>query len=57
VHTVRSASRPERHFADSFITVRLAIALFLARWLPRCPFCHQPHEPSRCSIQRFTTLA
>jgi hypothetical protein len=30
VHTVRSASRPERHFADSFIIVRLAIALFLA---------------------------
>ena len=52
---VRSRSRPERHFADSFITARLAIALFLARWLPRCPFCHQPHAPSRCSIRRFST--
>jgi len=57
VETVRSASRPERHFADSFITVRLARALFLATWLPRCPFCHQPHTPSRCSIDRFTRAA
>jgi SRSO17 transposase len=55
VATVRSPSRPKRHFADSFITARLAIALYLARWLPRCPFCHQPHAaPSRCSVHRFT---
>jgi len=45
-----STSRPERHFADSFITARLAIALYLARWLPRCPFL-----PS--SARAFTLLA
>ena len=37
----RSKSRPERHFADSFITARLAIARVLASWLPRCPCCHR----------------
>ena len=37
----RSSSRPERHFADSFITARLAIARVLASWLPRCPCCHR----------------
>ncbi len=57
VATVRSKSRPERHFKDSFITARLAIALYLARWLPRCPICQQPHVPSRCSVRRFTTLS
>ena len=57
VATVRSPSRPERHFVDSFITVRLAIALFLARWLPRCPLCHQPHEPSRCTIRHIIRAA
>jgi hypothetical protein len=39
--TIRSRSRPERHFADSFITVRLAIARAIIRWPPRCPFCHR----------------
>jgi len=39
---VRTRSRPERHFADSFTTIRLAIARALALWLPRCPLCHQP---------------
>ena len=57
VETVRSPSRPERHFADSFITARLAIALFLARWLPRCPLCHQPHPPSRCPQEQPTRAA
>jgi SRSO17 transposase len=38
--TTRSRSRPERHFADSFATMRLAIARAIARWLPRCPACH-----------------
>ncbi len=52
-----SPSRPERHFADSFITARLAIALFLARWLPRCPLCHQPHPPSRCPQEQPTRAA
>jgi hypothetical protein len=33
-------TRPERHFPDSFITVRLSIA----RWLPRCPACHRPRN-------------
>jgi hypothetical protein len=42
--TSRSRSRPERHFADSFATMRLAIARALARWLPRCPTC--PRVPS-----------
>lgn len=37
--TSRSRSRPERHFHDSFVTVRLAIARAIARWLPRCPVC------------------
>ena len=37
----RTASRPERHFPDSFITVRLAAARMIARWLPRCPACHR----------------
>lgn len=40
----RSASRPELHFVDSFITIRLAIAAYLARWLPRCPTCRQPRS-------------
>ena len=38
----RTASRPELHFVDSFITIRLAIAAYLARWLPRCPTCRRP---------------
>src|ERR1039457_6039018 len=41
VPTVRTADRPERHFADSFITVPLAVARVLTRWLPRCPLCHR----------------
>lgn len=57
VALVRSPGRPERHFADSFITIRLAIALLLAHSLPRCPDCPQPHDPSRCSIARFTQLS
>jgi hypothetical protein len=40
--TTRSRSRPERHLADSFITIRLAIAREISRWLPRCPSCHAP---------------
>jgi SRSO17 transposase len=39
--TVRSNARPERHFEDSFASIRLAIARFLATWLPRCPLCHR----------------
>ena len=41
---VRSLSRPERHFADSFPTVRRAIARVLTQWLPRCPGCHAPQS-------------
>jgi len=41
IKTTRTPSRPERHFEDSFVTVRLAISRMLARWLPRCPVCHQ----------------
>jgi len=44
VTTVRTAVRPERHFRDSFITVRLAVARVLATWLPRCPLCHRPQS-------------
>jgi hypothetical protein len=33
--------RAARHFADSFATIRLAIARALIAWLPRCPFCHR----------------
>ena len=40
----RSHSRPERHFADSFITVRLAIPRLIAACLPRCPACHRPRR-------------
>lgn len=40
--TQRSFARPERHFPDSFITVRLALVRAIAQWLPRCPACHQP---------------
>ena len=36
-------SRPERHFHDSLITIRLAFARAIARWLPRCPVCHATH--------------
>jgi hypothetical protein len=39
------------------ITARLAIALYLARWRRRCPFCHQPHPPSHRSMRRFTCLS
>ncbi|HVZ36879.1 MAG TPA: transposase [Polyangiaceae bacterium] len=57
VAIVRSASRPERHFADSFITIRLAIARFLARWLPRCPFCHRIHASSHCRTRHVIQVA
>lgn len=40
----RSPSRPERHFADSLITIRLALARAIARWLPRCPVCHRQND-------------
>ena len=42
---VRTSSRPERHFADSFATVRMAIARVIAGWLPRCPFCRRASAP------------
>jgi hypothetical protein len=45
--TTRSRSRPERHFADSFATMRLAIARAIASWLPRCPACHAPRRGER----------
>jgi len=38
-----SALRPERHFHDSVITMRLALARAIAPWLPRCPVCHAVH--------------
>ncbi|WP_437747499.1 reverse transcriptase domain-containing protein [Sorangium sp. So ce1504] len=37
VTPTRSASRPERHFADSLATVRRAIARALIAWLPLLP--------------------
>jgi hypothetical protein len=42
VRPQRTSSRPERHFLDSFITIRLSIARAIAGWLPRCPLCHRP---------------
>jgi hypothetical protein len=42
----RSIERPERHFADSFTTIRLAIARLIATWLPRCPVCRRPNARS-----------
>jgi SRSO17 transposase len=39
-----SRSRPERHYHDSLITIRLAFARAIARWLPRCPVCHATHR-------------
>jgi hypothetical protein len=41
IATVRSKSRPERHFVDSFISMKLALARAIACWLPRCPVCHR----------------
>jgi hypothetical protein len=41
VTPIRSRSRPERHFVDSFITIRLALARAIARWLPRYPLCQR----------------
>ena len=45
---VRSVARPVRHFADSISTIRLTMARFLVRWLPRCPLCHHD-QPARGS--------
>jgi hypothetical protein len=58
VDLTRSNARPERHFADSFATARLAIARVLALWLPRCPVCHRhcvctpPGFPMRPSTEK-----
>ena len=51
---VRTRSRPERHFADSFTTIRLAIARALALWLPRCPLCHHPLDRAERRAQHFS---
>ena len=51
----RSCARPERHFIDSFTTIRLAIARVLARWLPRCPACHRFRDPDAPSAIRVAT--
>ena len=53
VPTTRSTSRPERHFADSFITFRLALARPLVHWLPRCPLCHQGLPGFRLVLDTF----
>jgi SRSO17 transposase len=39
---VRTAARRERHFADSFASIRQAIARVMLRWLDRCPTCLTP---------------
>jgi hypothetical protein len=49
VTSIRSAARPERHFADSFTTVRHTIARILIGWLPRCPAYHRPSSRDRAS--------
>jgi hypothetical protein len=53
VRIIRSLSWPERHFADSFVTTRLAIAKYLARWLPRCSLCHHSHATSNSLLSSF----
>jgi len=45
VETVRSKARPERHFADSFITIRLAIETSADHMVARCPLCQRPRKP------------
>jgi hypothetical protein len=35
----RSTAPPERHYVDSFATMRLAIARVILAWLPRCLLC------------------
>jgi hypothetical protein len=45
-HAHAHAHAPERHFVDSFITIRLVIARAIARWLPRCPTCHRSRDSS-----------
>ncbi|HYV46315.1 MAG TPA: hypothetical protein VFA20_15705 [Myxococcaceae bacterium] len=57
VKPVRSNQRPKRHFADSFITFRLAIARILSTCLPRCPLClrtrtSETSQPYRASPKR-----
>jgi hypothetical protein len=42
VKPVRSKARPERHFADSFLTVRLAIARLVRVWL--APFVRRERD-------------
>ena len=43
--TVRSHTRPERHFHDSLVTLRVILVReLLVRWLPRCPCCLRPFE-------------
>ena len=53
VALTRSVARPERHVADSFITLRRAIARALIAWLPRCPACHQPRSHRRVAPPAF----
>jgi hypothetical protein len=57
-----SESRPERHFRDLLITIRLAFARATRRWLPRCPAClstwtdaqhgHAQQRPAKSTIRR-----
>ncbi len=49
--SVRPRLRPERHFVDSFITIRLALARAIARWLPRWPLCHRSTPPTNIPRQ------
>ena len=53
----RTASRPGLHFVDSFITIRLAIAAYLARWLPRCPTCRRPRDVAHRHAQTAAPAA
>jgi hypothetical protein len=34
-------ARTEQHFADSLVTVPIAVAIDVMRWLPQCPFCRR----------------
>ena len=46
VKTIRSHTRPERHFQDSLVNLRLIfVRTILVRWLPRCPCCLRDFSP------------
>ena len=43
--------RPERHYADSFATIRIEIMRVMLRWLDRCPTCLAPNSKTQAINQ------